>query len=566
MPTSRRRHPRSLTLALAAVLGLPLCGWAAEPPGGPGAPDIELVSEFDANGDGWLNRKERDAARPKLLALQKERDAKRRRGGPSGRGPGRPGGPRKGGPGGRPGRQWPAGTPGPEVARDGAAVHQGGDLYAPDALRTFFLDFEASDWEEELAVFKPTDVEIPATLFVDGKSYPRVGVSFRGASSFFMVPAGSKRSLNLSMDFIEGKQRLYGHKSLNLLNCMGDASMMSSLLYSHIARQKIPAPKVNFVKVVINGRSWGVYANAQQFNRAFLLENFGTRKGTRWKAHGSPRGDAGLRYLGKELAPYRARFEIKSKDKEKAWRDLIELCRLLDETDATDVPKVLGRVLDLDGVLWFLAVDVALVNSDGYWTRASDYNLYQDPDGVFHVLPHDMNEAFRDRGAGPGGFGPPPSGPPPSGAAPSGPPEGDARGPGRGGPRHRGPPANAELDPLVGLDSERFPLRTKLLANAELRTRYLQYVRLIATTYLDWAYLGPRVAAARKLIGAEVAADTRKLTTTEAFQKATADRGGDLRTFCERRASYLLGLDVIEKLPEKLVDIPSGDARRPAWK
>ncbi len=34
------------------------------------------------------------------------------------------------------------------------------------------------------------------------------------------------------------------------------------------------------------------------------------------------------------------------------------------------------------------------VNSDGYWVRASDYNLYLDPAGRFHVLPHDVNEAF----------------------------------------------------------------------------------------------------------------------------------------------------------------------------
>ena len=41
----------------------------------------------------------------------------------------------------------------------------------------------------------------------------------------------------------------------------------------------------------------------------------------------------------------------------------------------------------------------------GYF--ASDYNIYQDPDGVFHILPHDMNEAFRPTrgGRGPGGPG-----------------------------------------------------------------------------------------------------------------------------------------------------------------
>ena len=245
-----------------------------------------------------------------------------------------------------------------------------------------------------MAAFKPTDVEIPATLRVDGMTYPQVGMSFRGSSSFFMIPSGSKRSLNLSIDFIDEDQRLYEYKSLNLLNCNGDASMMSSLLYSHIAGQEIATPKVNFVKVVINGRSWGLYANSQQFNKDFVKQNFDTKKGARWKVSGNPNGDAGLRYLGDELEPYRQRFEIKSKDKEEPWHDLVSLCRLLNETAPQDMETALSPVLDLDGVLWFLAVDVALVNSDGYWTRASDYNMYQDKDGMFHILPHDMNEAF----------------------------------------------------------------------------------------------------------------------------------------------------------------------------
>jgi spore coat protein CotH len=604
MNTSRYRYRLWAIVPLATVLGIHPSDLTAQPPGGPNAPDAKLVDEFDANGDGWLNSEERKAALVELKAMQAERGDRRR--GPGGR---------RGGPGGRGGSR-PAGSPGPEVSATDVQSHGDAGLYDTDVLRTLFIEFEDDDWEEQMVAFKPTDVEIPATLTVDGKTYSQVGMSFRGSSSFFMIPSGSKRSLNLSIDFIDEDQRLYEYKSLNLLNCNGDASMMSSLLYSHIAGQKIATPKVNFVKVVINGRSWGIYSNSQQFNKDFVKENFDTKKGARWKVSGNPNGDAGLRYLGDELEPYRQRFEIKSKDREEPWNDLVSLCRLLNETAPQDIEKVLSPVLDLDGVLWFLAVDVALVNSDGYWTRASDYNMYQNKDGMFHILPHDMNEAFHERqgrggpgggpGFGPPGFGPPPEGnsrdrrPPPDGPpnANDGPsddqrrrgdgpqgergardqgqggrggrpgegrgigpppgfgPPGEGRGPGGpgfGGPR--GPRPSVDLDPLVGLDSDRFPLRSKLLANETLRTRYLQYVRLIAKEYLNWKYLGPRVASARKLIQAEVNADTRKLTTDEAFLQATDNRDGELRRFCEKRADYLLGLDVIKQLPEKLVEL-----------
>ena len=84
--------------------------------------------------------------------------------------------------------------------------------------------------------------------------------------------------------------------------------------------------------------------------------------------------------------------------------------KVLNETPPDKLEAALSPLLDIDGALRFLAVDIALVNTDGYWTRASDYSIYQDVKGRFHVIPHDMNEALhqrrRGRGRGPGG--PPP--------------------------------------------------------------------------------------------------------------------------------------------------------------
>jgi spore coat protein CotH len=343
-------------------------------------------------------------------------------------------------------------------------------LYEPTVLRTFFLEFEDKDWEAELADFYHTDVEVPATLIVDGKKYPNVGVRFRGASSFFGVSAGSKRSFNVSLDFVNKKQRLYGYKTLNLLNSHDDPSFLSTVLYSQIARSYIPTPQANFVKVAANGESWGVYVNAQQFNKEFTREFFkGT--GPRWKVQGSPGGGGGLEYLGEKADPYKGRFRIKSKDRNRSWKALVELCRILNETPPDKLEKALEPILDIDGVLWFLALDVALINNDGYWVRASDYSLYRDPKGRFHTIPHDMNEAF----APAQGFG-------------FGPGRGPDRGPGGPGAGRRS--SGYDLDPLIGLDDLRKPLRSRLLAVPRLKARYLAHVRTIAEDKLDWKKLG----------------------------------------------------------------------------
>jgi hypothetical protein len=501
------------------------------PPGGPfGGPKRLVLKEFDKNEDGWLNQEERKQAVEKLRSQA-------RPGGPGFGPPGGPGFGPPGGPGGRGpgfgGRREP-GRPGPKVdPADVTPVPEDVPLYSTKVIRTLFLEFDSPNWEEELEVFRNTDVEVPATLIVDGKRYPLVGVHFRGASSYGGVPRGSKRSLNLSLDFVHRDQRLLGYKTLNLLNANDDPTFMHTVLFSEISREHIPAPKANWVKVVINGESWGIYVNAQQFDKIFIAENYGQNaKGTRWKVSGSPGGGGSLAYLGEDLASYERLYEMKSNDGEKAWRALVSLCKTLSETPPEELEKAIEPILDVEEALWFLALDNALVNSDGYWIRGSDYNLYRDSRGKFHVIAHDMNETLAP-GMGPGMGGPGPGGP---GGGPMG------RGPGGGNDGYK-------VDPLVGLYDVNKPLRSKLLAVPKYREKYLANVRTIAEQSLDWSKLGPRVEAYAKLLDKEVAADTRKLFSYEDFRLSTglapaSDRGPNsrhhLETFARQRRAYLL--------------------------
>ncbi len=569
------------------------------PPGGFRGVKRELLDQFDANTDGWLNQEERAAARKFIKENPPER-----RGGRAGRGGGgrrsfdpeemfkredknsdgrltkdevenvrfirdfsavdkngdeavtleefnaameammRRG--RRGSGGNR-----PAPKPGEKIAIEDVKPAKG-KFYDLEVLRTIFIEFENDDWELELQEFHNSDVEVPATLTVDGKQYPLCGIRFRGMSSYMLVRAGSKRSFNVALDLVDDKQRLYGYKTLNLLNCNGDATMMSTVLYSQLASKHMPVPKANLVRVVVNGENWGVYANTQQFNKEFLREHYSSAKGTRWKVEGSPRGGGGLDYRGPDRDQYGHPYLMKDGDDE-ALDKLIELCRIMEEVPADKLKSALVGKIDIDELLWFLAYDNALCNSDGYWVRASDYSIFLDKKDMFHILPHDMNEAFREarapggrggsRGGGPGGERPRGDRP---GAG--GPPRGDAE-----------PNSPRGLDPLIGLDDDRKPLRSKILTVPEFREQYLANIRAIAEQ-LKWDNLGPVVAQLRNLIQDELKRDTRKLGSYEDFVRLTGDlipapveaepgegrrgRGGrssvTLRKFSEDRRAFLL--------------------------
>jgi hypothetical protein len=469
--------------------------------GGPGGvqEDTKLVKQFDKDGDKRLNADERKAA---AEFLEKETA--------EGRGARRPGPRGTRNEGGEP--------PAPGVRLSPADVKSfPNPLYDPSVVRTFFLEFENADWEKELARFYRTDVEVPAKVTVDGKTYPNVGVHFRGASSFFTVAEGRKRSLNLSFDFADEKQHLDGYRTINLLNSHTDPTYLRTTLYYLVARQYLPAPKANYARVVINGENWGIYVNVQQFNKDFTSEFFQSTGGARWKVPGSPRGRGGLEYLGEDAAAYKRIYELKSKEDPKAWAALIQLCKTLNETPANELEKALTPILDIDGTLKFLALENALINSDGYWTRASDYLLYRDEKGMFHLIPYDANETFRAPG-GPGGRG------------------------------DRG----VELDPLTGLNDRDKPLLSKLLAVPALQARYLGYIQDIAGKWLDWKRIEPVAKSYQALIAEDVKKDTHKLYPFEAFQNGLSTDVEDqtargprktmsLKSFVEQRRAFLLG-------------------------
>jgi len=431
-----------------------------------------LTTRFDKDGDGKLNSAERAAA---MNALG-------------------------GGRGLRGGAARPA--TGPKMTPSSVKnVPATVPFYDLGTLRTLFFEFEDADWERQLMVFKQTDIEVPATMTVDGKTYKDVGVSFRGNTSFLWVPEGMKHSINVHIDkFVKG-QSLLGFTSLNLLNGHADSSFIHSVLYLQAARDFTPAARANWVRVVINGEYWGVYPNLEQINKPFLRQWFKEDSGAHFKAPGELHGHTGLEYWGDNPARYRSAYELKTKDDPKAWQALINLTRVLNTTPPDRLEAALAPILDIDGALRFLAIDATLSNNDGYWTRASDYHLYLDSTGKFHVIPNDANETY---GGTLAGF------------------------PMEGGPT--GP------DPLVGLNDSSKPLRSKLLAAPSLRAKYLAYTRDIANKWLDWKTLEPIATAHHNLIAADVKTDMRKLESLAEFEGSLAA----LKSYADRRRALIL--------------------------
>ena len=180
--------------------------------------------------------------------------------------------------------------------------------------------------------------------------------------------------------------------------------------------------------------------------------------------------------------------------------------------------------MNVDEMLWFLAVDNVLADGDGYFSRASDYTLYLDKRyNRFYMFSHDNNESLRAPEGpgmgGPGGFGGP-----------------------RGGDEER-----EQMDPLSQASSANRPVLAALLGNPHWKARYLAHVRTIAEQSLDWNTLGPIFEKYRALIDDDVREDTKKLVSYEDFSQSDVSSGGGgggpfgpppgIKTFVESVAS-----------------------------
>jgi len=125
-----------------------------------------------------------------------------------------------------------------------------------------------------------------------------------------------------------------------------------------------------------------------------------------------------------------------------------------------------------------------------------------------------------------------------------------------GEPRRMQPRGGVDLDPLVGMDDLRKPLRSRLLQVPSLRAKYLENVRVLAEKSLDWRTLGARVAGLRALVEPYAKAETRRLTSFESFERATASeppaagtRSRSLRDFADKRRAYLMGYKAPKESP-----------------
>ena len=250
------------------------------------------------------------------------------------------------------------------------------ELYGTPKLLTLKIELPAAQLD---ALRKEAKAYVKGTVKEGDKVYANVGIRLKGAAAVQLLDR--KPSLTIKFDEFESGQLFHGHEKLALNNAISDSSFLSEAIGGEVFRAAgVPAARVTFARVDLNGRDLGLYVLSQTPNRDFLSDFFKKTKGNF--------------YEGKS-ADITEPLHLDSGKSPKDQADLKALVNAAREGDLNQRIKKLGAVLDMDRFLSFLAAEVFAWHRNGYVIGRNNYRIYNDPVSARLVfLPESMDELF----------------------------------------------------------------------------------------------------------------------------------------------------------------------------
>jgi len=260
--------------------------------------------------------------------------------------------------------------------------------FITDRVLVVEIELEDDAWQ---AILDDPESETyqSANLVYDGERLDEVAVRVKGNSSLNAVagdPDSVRFSFKLDTNRIVSGQKFRGVKKLNFNNGFKDPSLIREHLGYRLAREfGLPAARTAFVDLTVAGLHLGLYTVVEHVDDDFVERWFDEDDGDLYKPDW-PDGD--LLYRGDAIEDY-AGLELQTNED---TSDHSAFLRFVDVINHGADDELQG-VLDAEMMLRYMALNTVLVNLDSYTGNGHNYYCYEQ-DGVFVVIPWDLNEAF----------------------------------------------------------------------------------------------------------------------------------------------------------------------------
>ena len=221
-----------------------------------------------------------------------------------------------------------------------------------------------------------------------------VGFRLRGNTS----RTSAKKSFKISFNSFSPGTRIQGVKDLNLNGEHNDPSIMRARIAWELAQDAGQvAPRVNHVRLFINGQAYGLYANIEHYNDDYVEHRFARDAGNLYKCL----WPADLANLGTDPNSYklisggRRVYELETNEDQDNYQSLTTFITALNQSTSTQVLCALDSVFNVNDYLRNLAWEVTIGHWDNHAFNKNNFYLYQDPaSGLMHFISYDVDNTF----------------------------------------------------------------------------------------------------------------------------------------------------------------------------
>jgi spore coat protein H len=242
---------------------------------------------------------------------------------------------------------------------------------------------------------------VPVEVELDGESWTRVGLRYKGNSSLVFLWGVGNRKLPFRLEFDEFEdewpaledQHFWGWQEVTFSpNWPDDSQLREAFVSDLLASHGVPVARHTFVRVYVDegaGPEWrGLYTMIEDLSDDRALERlFGDADGNLYKPEGRA---ASWAYFDAEAFPQKG-------GDEDDWSDVqAAITALHADLEPAAWRAGLEAAFDTHGFLRWLALNTVFVNGDTYGHVAHNYYLYATEGAPLVWIPWDNNLAMME--------------------------------------------------------------------------------------------------------------------------------------------------------------------------
>ncbi|MGK0156934.1 MAG: spore coat protein CotH [Neolewinella sp.] len=276
------------------------------------------------------------------------------------------------------------------------------DLFPSDRVLDVQITVKKADWKTLCRQSRTLQVALGAArkrgefdkpfsyitgdVSIDGVSFAKVGIRKKG---FVGSLSNTRPSLKIKLNYEDKAGVLAGWTNLTFNNNQQDECLASQFLTYQLANAiGVPAPRVSFARMTVNGKYLGVYTHIEAVREPLLQRGFGTSKGVLFE------GTAVDFVKG-----WANGFEHKVGDAQRGQERIEKLITVLADAEDADLTAEVGKLVDLDAFYKYWALEGLLGIWDGYTGGQNNYYVYLHPEtNRFYFMPWGADASFVEYG------------------------------------------------------------------------------------------------------------------------------------------------------------------------